>query len=260
MGLPALADYIVGDPVVTPLSEADYYSEHIAQLPRCYLPNDSEREIAETPGRETMKLPEGKFVFCCFNAAYKFSPEVFDVWCKLLRELPDSVLWLSRQNPLAVANLRNEAIKLGVAPERLIFAERLPESAAHLGRLRLADLALDTLPYSSHATACDALWAGVPMVTCKGAAFASRVGASLLGSVGLSECITDNLEEYFSLAYSLAKDARRLGELRKRLEIARRESPLFDSAGFTRDLEGLYLKMWHNHCLGTHQAIASDSP
>ncbi|MFN3566582.1 MAG: tetratricopeptide repeat protein, partial [Burkholderiaceae bacterium] len=178
LGTP-LADYIVTDPIVTPPEAAKDYVEKFAYLPDCYQPNDRKRPIGPPVARADCGLPERGFVFCCFNNTYKITPAMFDVWCRLLAQVEGSVLWLLDANLQAKDNLRAEARARGVAPERLVFAPKLP-LAQHLARLANADLVLDTLPYNAHTTASDALWAGVPLVTCPGETFASRVAASLL--------------------------------------------------------------------------------
>lgn len=255
LGSARLADYLVGDATVTPVDEAADYSEHLALMPHCYLPSDRQRAIGEMPLRSQAGLPEQGFVFCSFNQSFKFTASVFDVWCRLLRSVPDSVLWLSNYHAAARRNLAAEAQRRGVAAERLVFAPRVATGAEHLGRLRLADLALDTGPYGSHSTGIDALWSGVPLVTCPGESFASRVGASLLKAAGLPELVASNLDDYYRIAVELASDAQRLGELRGRLRAQRLECPLFDSMRFARDLEALYRRMWQNHVAGVHRPI-----
>jgi predicted O-linked N-acetylglucosamine transferase (SPINDLY family) len=236
-------DYLIGDAVVTPPDHGEHYSEKLALLPNAYQPNDRKRPIAEKPTRAACDLPEGAFVFCGFNQSFKILPAVFEVWMRLLRETPDSVLWLLQANPLAERNLQAEAQARGVASERLIFAPRLPLSQ-HLARQQLADLLLDSLPYNAHTTASDALWTGVPVVTCLGDTFAGRVAASLLHAVGLPELVTHSLEDYAALALRLAHSPVELAGLKNRLLAARETSPLFDAVQFTRDIESLYIGMW----------------
>ncbi len=186
--------------------------------------------------------PGAGFVFCCFNNSYKITPAVFDAWMRLLGAVPDSVLWLLEDNAEARRNLEREAAARGVDPARLVFAPRLPQ-AEHLARHALADLFLDTLPYNAHTGASDALWAGLPLVTCAGNAFAGRVAASLLHAVGLPELVTRSLAEYEALALALARDPARLGSLRKRLADNRTREPLFDTARFCRQLEATLLDL-----------------
>ncbi len=237
-------DVILADAVTIPPGEEDFYSEVVVRLPHCYQPNDRHRAIAErTPSRADCGLPEDGFVFCCFNSPYKLTPAVFDVWARLLRAVPGSVLWLYAGNPLVAGNLRREAAARGVAPERLVFAPPRP-LAEHLARHRLADLFLDTLPYNAHTTASDALWTGLPVVACRGATFAGRVAASLLDTVGLPELVTDSPAAYEALALDLARDPGRLVALKARLAAARTASPLFDGDRFARDLEDAYRAIW----------------
>jgi predicted O-linked N-acetylglucosamine transferase (SPINDLY family) len=182
-------------------------------------------------------------VFCCFNNSTKITPALFGIWARLLEAVPGSVLWLLETNGWARDNLRSQAAGHGVAPGRLVFAPRLP-LPAHLARHRLADLFLDTLPYNAHTTASDALWAGLPLVTCAGRTFPGRVAGSLLNAVGLPELITHNLEEYAALILDLATRPDRLAELRARLAANRASAPLFDCECFTRNLEALYRRLW----------------
>jgi predicted O-linked N-acetylglucosamine transferase (SPINDLY family) len=236
---PGLADYLIGDPVVTPLDHAADYSEKLALLPHSYQPNDRQRRIGEQPGREQCGLPAQGFVFCCFNNAYKITPEIFAIWCRLLNAVPGSVLWLLECSPQARDNLLRAAQAQGIGAERIVFARPLP-LADHLGRLRNADLVLDTLPYNAHTTASDALWAGVPIVTCPGETFASRVAASLCTAVGLPEMVANSLDSYEELALALARDAQRLEALRARLTAQASGSPLFDTDRYAAHLEQLY--------------------
>jgi len=243
MGAPFI-DYVIVDPFVVPVDQQEFYTEKLVHLPECYLPNDGKREIAErTPSRAECGLPEASFVFTCFNNNHKITPDVFEVWMRLLREVPGSVLWLLQDNKWAPDNLRREARARGVAPERLIFAPRIamPE---HLARQRLADLFLDTLPYNAHTTASDALWAGLPVLTCAGRSFAARVAGSLLLAIGLSELITHDLAEYEALALKLAREPGLLAGLRERLARSRLSAPLFDCERYARHLEAAYEEMW----------------
>jgi protein O-GlcNAc transferase len=237
-------DYIIADPIVLPLHRQSCYTEKIVHLPDCYQANDRKRaDSARMPTREEVGLPAQGFVFCCFNNTWKITPAVFDVWMRLLRALDDSALWLLGDNEDAERNLRKEAASRSVDPARLIFAERI-DSAHHLARHRLADLFLDTLPVNAHATASYALWAGVPVLTCQGKAFAGRVGASLLNAIGLSELVTHSLAEYEALALSLAREPELLGSYRDRLARNRLTYPLFDTDRFRRHIEAAYRLMW----------------
>ena len=237
-------DYILADATVIPEEQRAFYSEQVVWLPDCYLVNDDRRAIAErTPTRRECGLPEEGFVFCCFNNSYKLGPTTFAVWMWLLAAMPASVLWLSEANVTAQANLRRAAEQRGVAAERLIFAPRLPDVAEHLARQRQADLFLDTLPYNAHTTASDALWAGVPVLTCPGATFAGRVAASLVKAVGLDELIAPSLADYEARALALARDPARLAALRQKLARNRITAPLFDTERSTRNIEAAYATM-----------------
>jgi predicted O-linked N-acetylglucosamine transferase (SPINDLY family) len=195
-------------------------------------------------------LPEDGFVFCTFNNLSKITPEMFSIWMRLLDKVEGSVLWLSQSNPAAIRNLRREAHARGIDGDRIVFAPFVYEPDAHLARLSLADLFLDTLPYNAHATACDALWVAIPMVTLMGTAFAGRVGASLLTAIGLPELIAHSAREYEDLALSLARDRSQLATLKTKLAQHRLTRPLFDTKRFTRDLEAAYVAMWERHQRG----------
>jgi predicted O-linked N-acetylglucosamine transferase (SPINDLY family) len=204
-------------------------------------------------------LPETAFVFCCFNNAFKLTPQIFDIWMRLLRATENSVLWLAEANPTASTNLRREAEKRGVSPERLIFAPKVASIADHLARHRQADLFLDTLPYNAHATTSDALWVGLPVLTCLGSTFAGRVAASLLKAVGLAELITTSLEDYEALALKLAQDPLFLASLKDKLARNRNTDPLFNTERFTRHIEAAYTAMWQRHQMrGTTECFAVD--
>ena len=238
-------DYLIADRIVIPETSTRCYTEAVAYLPDSYFPNDSTRAIAEpAPTRSEAGLPERGFVFASFNNSYKFAPETFDVWMRLLHAVPQSILWLAKPNETAARNLLHEAEVRGIAPARIVFAPFAAHAEDHLARLKLAGIFLDTLPYNAHSTACDALWAGVPVVTCLGSTFAGRVGASLLNALGLPELIAPSLPAYEAIALKLARDASALAALRTKLESNRRTYPLFDTDRFTRSLEGLYLEMW----------------
>jgi len=242
-------DYLIGDPVVTPIEHAAWYSEQIAQMPVCYQPNDRQRALRPPPPRAAEGLPEGAFVLAGFNQPYKISAEVFDVWAALLHALPDAVLWLMDWNSQSRENLANEAAARGIEPHRIVWAKRL-KPADHMARMQLADLFIDTWPCNAHTTASDALWAGVPVVTFAGRTFASRVAASLVHAVGLPELACDGVEHYARTVVELAHDPERLARLRAALVDARDSSPLFDSQRFTRDIESLYLRMMDRHLRG----------
>jgi predicted O-linked N-acetylglucosamine transferase (SPINDLY family) len=243
MGTP-LIDYVIADKIVAPFEHQQFYTEKIVHLPDCYQVNDSKRRIAErTPTRQEVGLPEHKFVFCSFNNNWKIAPGVFDVWMRLLHQVEGSVLWLLADNDGAERNLRKEAQRRGIDPSRLVFAGRL-QPDEHLARHRLADLFLDTLPCNAHTTASDALWAGLPVLTCKGEAFAGRVAASLLNAAGVPELITSNLDEYQALALRLALDPALLATINAKLMHNRNTCPLFNTDRFARHIEAAYTTMW----------------
>lgn len=243
-----LCDYIITDHFLTPPESSAAYSESFAYLPDSYQPHSRNSLIGQRPERAHLGLPDDAFVFCCFNQAYKITPELFDLWCQLLHRCPDSVLWLLK-DPMAEGNLRNAAFQRGISPSRLIFAEHVSQTE-HLGRLQCADLVLDTLPYNAHTTASDALWVGVPLVTCVGDTFASRVAGSLLHAVGLPELATSSLEAYLALALALAQHPEQLAVLKRQLAENRLTTPLFDILNYTHHLEALYEAMWQRHMLG----------
>jgi predicted O-linked N-acetylglucosamine transferase (SPINDLY family) len=233
-------DFILADEIVIPSAQERHYSERVVRLPNCYLPNDDRRGVGLVPTRAEAGLPPTGLVFCAFTNAYKINPPMFDLWMRLLRAVPDSVLWLRTLTGEARENLRREAQARSVEPDRLVFALRVESMAEHLARHSLADLYLDTLPYNAHSTACDALWAGVPVLTCAGTGFASRVAASALTAVGLPELVTSSLEEYERVALDLARRPERLRELRSRLARHRSRAPLFDTSGYCSHLETAY--------------------
>jgi predicted O-linked N-acetylglucosamine transferase (SPINDLY family) len=235
-------DYLLADGIVAPQGEQEFFSEQLVELPGCYQPNDSRRAIAETPSRRDCGLPPDGLVFCCFNNTYKISPAFFDMWTRVLKKVPASVLWLLESNALARRNLRREAERRGVDPDRLVFAPIKP-IAEHLARHRHADLFLDTLPCNAHTTASDALWAGLPVLTCAGDTFAGRVAASLNTAIGLPELIAPSLDGYERLAIELARAPQRLKELRAKLTADRESAPLFDIAAYVRHIEAAYARM-----------------
>ncbi len=252
LGFPATTgapymDYLIADHALIPEANQRHYSEKIVYLPDSYQVNDSKRLISTRRyTRAGEGLPERGFVYCCFNNNYKITPDVFDIWMSILLQVEGSVLWLLETNPWAVDNLRHEAVRRGISPERLIFAQGLPLSE-HLARHSLADLFLDTFPCNAHTTASDALWAGLPVLTRTGETFASRVAASLLGAIDLPELVTTTEANYEKLALALAFDVERYQEIRKRLQRNRASAPLFDVPGFTRYLEAAYSAMYERY-------------
>ena len=248
-------DYIVADRTVIPEAEQLFFTENVVYLPDTFMPFDSSRQIAQrTPTRAEQGLPETGFVFCSFNNTYKITPPVFDVWMRLLREVKGSVLWMSGGNSASIDNRRTEARQRGIDPERLIFASRDETLEDHLARHRLAGLFLDTLPYNAHATAGDALWSGLPIVTCAGSSYAGRVAASLLRAVGLSELVTESLADYEALALKLARDPNLLGQINAKLARKPRDPPLFDTARYAGHLETAYETMWQRSQRGERPA------
>lgn len=243
-------DYILVDSTVAPAADQPFYTERLVHLPDSYQVNDRKRAIAaETPARSACGLPESGFVFCCFNAAYKITPFVFDIWMRVLAKTPGSVLWLLDGGDAAKANLRREAESRAIAAERIVFAPRL-DLARHLARHRLAGLFLDTQPVNAITTASDALWAGLPVLTVPGRAFPGRAAASLLKAANLPELIAPDWESYESLAAGLASSPDRLGQIRAKLESGRATAPLFDLDRFRRHIEAAYSRMWETHLNG----------
>jgi len=240
-------DYILADRFVIPDQYIEFYSEKVVRLPDCYQANDFRRKAAaETPSRSELGLPEKGFVFCCANNSYKINPTVFDVWMRILRSAPASVLWLTSDRQSVVSNLRKEASAKGIDPKRLVFAARAPYEQ-YLARYRLADLFLDTLPFNAGTTASDALWAGLPVLTCAGKAFAARMAGSLLRTVGLHELVTGSLEDYEALALQLARSPERLAGLKRMLVSTRDAHALFDTDRFRKNLEKAYTVMWQRY-------------
>jgi predicted O-linked N-acetylglucosamine transferase (SPINDLY family) len=235
---------------VIPPEHDVFYTEKVVRLPDTYQVNDTKRGIAErTPTRAEAGLPDTGFVFCCFNNNYKITPDVFGVWMRLLSAVPGSVLWLLEGHAVAAHNLRREAQGRGVDPARLVFAPKI-NLAAHLARHRLADLFLDTLPCNAHTTASDALWAGLPVLTCLGSAFAGRVASSLLNAVGVPELVTRSLDDYEALALELATTPPLLAVRREKLWRNRNAFPLFDPDRFRRHIESAYVTMWERYQRG----------
>ncbi len=232
-------DCIIGDDFIIPAAHEHFYRERVLRMPHCYQPNDRRRAHAEPLTRSQYGLPEHGFVFCCFNQAFKISPEIFARWMRLLRRVADSVLWLPEDNPRATSHLRAALRDGDIDPQRLVIAPRLP-LAQHLARYRVADLALDTFPYTSHTTASDALWNECPLVGLCGETFASRVSGSILAACGLPDLITHTLDDYEALAFRLANDSTTLNRVRQRIADAKQSAPLFDIENFTRGLETLY--------------------
>ncbi len=240
-------DYLIADKIVVPEIEQQHYTEKLAYLPNSYMVN-SKRLISDNAiDREPHGLPKTGIIFCCFNNNYKITPESFDCWMRILKQVPGSVLWLLESHPKAAGNLRQEATRRGVESERLIFAKRLLRHSDHLARYRLADLFLDTLPFNAHTTAGDALWAGLPVLTCMGESFAGRVAASLLNALHLPELITTTYDEYEALAIELAKTPNKLNTIKHKLSQNRLTTPLFDTPLFTKHIEQAYTEMYERY-------------
>jgi predicted O-linked N-acetylglucosamine transferase (SPINDLY family) len=242
MGAPYI-DYLIADRITVPPEHDRYYSEAIVRLPDSYQPNDTRRKIAAVrPTRRELGLPETGFVYCCFNNPYKITQEIFAIWMRLLNEVEGSVLWLLEDSRAVMDNLRRECALRGISSERLLFAPRIaPEE--HLARHGAADLFLDTLPYNAHTTASDALFAGLPLLTCMGSTFAGRVAGSLQETVSLKELIATSLEDYHALGVKLAHEPATILALRERLASNRDACPLFDTRRYARHLEAAYLEM-----------------
>jgi len=240
-------DYIIADKIVLPPENQLHYSEKVAYLPDSYFCNDDKRQIVDkTFTRKELGLPKSGFVFCCFNNNTKITPTTFAGWMRILKKAPGSVLWLHADSPIAANNLRQEAARREVDAQRLVFADHFP-LPEHLARQRAADLFLDTRPYNAHTTACDALWAGLPVLTCTGESMASRVAASILSAIGAPELIVNTQEEYESMAVELATNPKRLEEIKQNLTLNRLSTPLFDTTLFTRNIENAYRQMYERY-------------
>ncbi|MGA8611330.1 MAG: tetratricopeptide repeat protein [Xanthobacteraceae bacterium] len=236
-------DYVIADEIALPFDQQPFFAEKIVHLPGCFLVTDDRQEIAaHTPSREEAGLPPDGFVFCSFNNSYKLAKRVFEVWMRLLAAVPGSVLWLAQANPDMATNLRREAQRCGIAPDRIIFAPRVP-LPRHLARQRLAGLFLDTVPYNAGATGAAALWSGIPLLTVLGQTFVGRMAASMLHAVGLPELVAQNLEDYEVLALKLVRDPHVLSGIRRQLKANLRVTPLFDTDRFRRHLEAAYNTM-----------------
>ncbi|MDE1999489.1 MAG: hypothetical protein KGI52_11235, partial [Burkholderiales bacterium] len=235
-------DYIIGDPIVTPIEAQRYYTETIAQMPVTYQPNDTTRTREASRTRIECGLPEDALVFGCFNQSFKYTREIFSSWCRILKRVPNSILWLLVPDEPVRQQLRVEAGRRGIDPNRLYFAD-FEKIERHRKRLPLIDIALDTFPCGGHTTTSDTLWAGVPVVSLMGQTFASRVAGSLLNAVDLPELICTSPEDYESKAVELATQPDHLKALRHKLSVARDTAPLFDSTRFAHDFGQLMLRM-----------------
>ena len=233
-------DYIIADKIVIPESSQEDFTEKVIYLPHSYQVNDSKRKISDRVfTKAELNLPQNGFIFCCFNRNYKIVPATFDSWMRILTAVEDSVLWLFEDNSTAVSNLRKEAESRGISGGRLVFGKGM-NLEDHLARHRMADLFIDTAPYNAHTTASDALWAGLPVLTCMGKSFASRVAGSLLTAIELPELITHSQEDYEAKAIELATNPAMLQELKSKLEKNRLTTPLFNSKLFAKHIESAY--------------------
>jgi len=243
-------DYIIADQNLIPKNCRRFYSESPIYLPHHYQAQDDELPIAkETPSRESLGLPESAFVFCAINNSYKISPSEFEIWMRLLLRVNGSVLWLLETNLWMKSNLSREALSKGVDPDRLIFTQTCGHEE-YLARFRQADLYLDTFIYNAGATASNALWSGLPVLTKLGEGYTARMAGSLLSSIGLPELITTTEFQYEELAYELATDPVLLTAIRKKLILNRASSPLFKTDLFTRHLESGYSQAYHRYFEG----------
>jgi|TARA_B100002003_G_scaffold9486_1_gene8231 predicted O-linked N-acetylglucosamine transferase (SPINDLY family) len=240
-------DYIIADKILIPKESQKYYSEKIAYLPDTYQANDSTKKISDKIfTREELGLPKDGFVFCCFNNNYKITPQVFDVWMRLLKRVENSVLWILSENINISKNLKKEATIRGVDFNRIVFAERIKMNE-HLARQKVADLFIDTFPYTGHTTASDALWVGLPVLTRIGKSFASRVSTSLLNAIGLSALVTNSEKEYEDFAIELATNSPKLKEIKNKLKNNKNTKPLFNTQVFARNIEKAYSLMYERY-------------
>jgi predicted O-linked N-acetylglucosamine transferase (SPINDLY family) len=242
-------DYLIGDPLLTPLAHAPWFSEKIAQMPHCYQPNDAMRWRPPPSARADWGAPEGTVLLAAFHQSYKISEAVFDAWCRILHAVPNAVLWLLRWNANVQAALERAAEQRGIPAQRLVFVPLLG-AEEHLTRLACGDLYLDAWPCNAHTTAGEALWVGLPPVTLVGAPFAQRVAASLMHTAGLDELVCTDVDAYVDAAVALARDPARRGALRAQLLAQRDTNPLFDGRRFARDIEALFGRMWSRALAG----------
>ena len=240
-------DYIIADKTIIPEENQKFYSEKIAYMPYSYQANDSEKKISKRIfTKKELGLPEDSFVFCCFNQSYKINPETFDLWIEILNDVNHSVLWLYETDPIASNNLKREIKLRGLDPNRIIFAKKMP-LPDHLARHQLADLSIDSFPYTTGVTCSDALWTSLPVLTRIGNSFASRMAASLLTAIDLPEMIVKTKKEYRDLAIELATNKEKLNQIKNKLIKNRLTSPLFDAELFKENIEELYLTMYQRY-------------
>ena len=243
-------DYLVADKLIIPEKIQKFYSEKIIYLPDTYQPNEELKKISfQFKSKKDLNLPDNKFIFCCFNGHQKIQPKIFNLWMKILDKKKDSVLWLLRDNENSEQNLKKNASKLGIDPNRLIFAKKI-QIDKHLARLKFADLFLDTYPYGAHTTCSNALRMNLPVITMKGESFASRVSASILNSINLNELIVDNIEDYEKLALKISNESESLRKIKEKIKKQIELSNLFKPKIFTKNLEKGYLKVYENYIDG----------
>jgi predicted O-linked N-acetylglucosamine transferase (SPINDLY family) len=236
-------DYVIGDRIVTPDSSRPFYHEKLCRLPESYQPNDNvHRPLPPPTRRSDLDLPAERIVFASFNATRKISPQAFDAWMRILKQVPDSVLWMMCKDPTAQTNLLAYAGKAGIEAERIVFASSTGQEA-HISRLQAASIGLDTFPCNGHTTTSDKLWAGLPVVSVRGGNFASRVSESLLNAVDLPELVAGTVDDYVALAVKLAREPQTLAEIRRKLSERRFSAPLFDTERYTRHLEAAFEAM-----------------
>jgi predicted O-linked N-acetylglucosamine transferase (SPINDLY family) len=244
-------DYIIADRHLIPEEHKKFYSEKVVYMPDTYMPVDDSIAISQKPvSRADYELPEDGVVFCSFSHDYKISPHIFEIWMRILKQVPGSVLWLMSRDETSEQNLRQAAEARDVSSSRLIFAKRVPLVEDHLARYRLADMFLDTHPYNAHTTAADALMAGLPVITYLGNAFAARVAASLLHAAGMSRLVTRSFADYENLAIELATNKAALADVKASLQENIAAHPLCDTTKFCRNLEAIYIAMWRRYQLG----------
>ena len=241
-------DYIIGDETLIPKKFRNKYSEKVVYLPDSFMINDSTKKISDKNfTREELGLPKDGFVFCCFNNHYKITPDIFDIWMRILENIKDSVLWLSKGNQISQINLKKEADKRNISPDRIVFSERLSSLSDHLSRHKVADLFLDTLPYNAHSTCSDALWSGLPVLTCAGDSFAARVAASMLNAINLPELITNSKKEYEEKAINFANNPQYIKKIKKKLAENRLKAPLFNTDLYAKNIENIFHKIHLRH-------------
>ncbi|MGD0958608.1 MAG: tetratricopeptide repeat protein [Methylomonas sp.] len=251
-------DYIIADRIVIPETSQAQYHEIIAYLPNSFQVNDNTRRISDKLfTREDFDLPATDFVFCCFNNSYKINPGNFQIWMRILAAVEGSVLWLPGDSAAIIGRLQKAAAESGIEPERLIFAPFMARQDEHLARLKLADLFLDTMPYNAHATASDALWSGLPLLTCLGDTYAGRVSASVLTAMGLPELITASREQYAEQAIELARNPEKLADIKGKLAQNRLKTPLFDTQLYTTHIEAAYTQMYQRYLAGLQPDVIS---